>query len=163
MTVSCDLISTPMAQWALLSFHTRGRRCSETSNDLLRFRSWPGGHGAAPGGLSLEPAVLAGPRCSPTSQQSHLCSHQPPSVYSALGCALLVSEPSVSFAVPLKMDIESSSSCLPNMSGFCPQSFFFFPSEQLSRCALWWQKCGTKSLLKRQFFLGIELKINPMK
>ena len=90
-----------MAQWALLSFHTRGRRCSETSNDLLRFRSWPGGHGAAPGGLSLEPAVLAGPLCSPTSQQSHLCSHQPPSVYSALGCALLVSDPTILSSVTL--------------------------------------------------------------
>ena len=29
---------------------------------------------------------------------------------------------------PLKMDVESSSTCLPNMSGFSPQSLFFFLS-----------------------------------
>ena len=53
----------------------------------------------APGGLRLQPAVLAGPRCAPSFQRPHLCSPQPPSVCPVLKRPLLASEPSASSLV----------------------------------------------------------------
>ena len=107
--------------------------------DLPRVGSQAGA--CSPGWSTLQPLFPAAPSVLASASIHLFCTGMCPSGFRVV-CVFR--------CFPWKWMLNLLALVFPTWVDLAHNLFFsFYPSEQLSRCALWWQKCGTKSFFWR--------------